>query len=312
MAAAHGSPTAVYAALIANFAIAVTKFVAATFTGSSAMLSEGIHSLVDTGNQGLILLGLRRSRKPADDRHPFGYGKELYFWSLIVAMLLFGIGGGLSFYEGISHLSHPKPIESPLWNYVVLAVAFAFEAVAWTLAYRELRRAEGKVPFMRAMRASKNPAVYTVLAEDTAAGLGLVVAFLGVFFGHQLDLPILDGIASMVIGVLLALVAIFLAYESKGLLIGESADPKTTESVRRIIGDDPSVKRVDKLLTMHLAPHQVLLNLDIQFEPDMPAAGLPEAVERIEAAIRNSHPEIKQIFIEAKGLRAAGSSGESA
>ncbi len=310
MAGHSDKPTAVYAAAGANFIIAITKFVAAGVTGSSAMLSEGVHSVVDTGNQLLILLGIRRSNKPADDRHPFGYGKELYFWSLIVAMLLFGIGGGISFYEGVRHLRHPSEMGDPTWNYVVLAIAVVVEFFAWWVALRALLATRGERSVWRALRESKDPAVFIVLGEDTAAMLGLVVAFLGVFLGHQLDMPILDGVASLVIGVILALVAVFLAYESKGLLLGESADVGVVEGVRALAERDPAVERAGRPLTMHLGPRQILLNLDVQFRPELSAAEVTRAVDRLEQTIRAEHPDIKRIFLEAESLR--DRSGESA
>jgi cation diffusion facilitator family transporter len=303
MAAENSSPAAVYGALVANAIIAVTKFAAGSITGSSAMISEGIHSVVDTGNQGLILLGLRRAKRPADDRHPFGYGKELYFWSFVVAIILFAAGGGFSIYEGIEHVRHPVEVTNPLINYVVLAIAFAVEAVAWIIAYRQLRREEGRGPILRLMRRSKNPAVFTVLAEDTAATLGLVVAALGLFLGQLLDMPVLDGVASITIGVILVVVAGFLAYESMALLIGESADPETDLSIKAIAEADPAVARVYEPLTMHLGPRQVLLNLGIQFRPDLPSGQIPAVIDRIERAIKSEHPEVRRIFIEAEGLK---------
>ena len=303
MAGHSDKPTAVYAAAGANFIIAITKFVAAGFTGSSAMLSEGVHSVVDTGNQLLILLGIRRSTKPADDHHPFGYGKELYFWSLIVAMLLFGIGGGISFYEGVRHLRHPSEMGDPTWNYVVLGIAVVVEFFAWWIALRALLATRGKRSIWRALRDSKDPAIFIVLGEDTAAMLGLVVAFLGVFLGHQLDMPILDGVASLVIGVILALVAVFLAYESKGLLLGESAGETVVKGVRALAERDPAVERVGRPLTMHLAPRQILLNLDVQFRPELSAAEVTGAVDRLEQTIRAEHPDIKRIFIEAESFK---------
>ena len=303
MAGPADKPTAVYAAAGANFIIAVTKFVAAGVTGSSAMLSEGVHSVVDTGNQLLILLGIRRSTRPADDRHPFGYGKELYFWSLIVAMLLFGIGGGISFYEGVRHLRHPSEMGDPTWNYVVLGIAVVVEFFAWWIALRALLATRGERSVWRALRESKDPAVFIVLGEDTAAMLGLVVAFLGVFLGHQLDMPILDGIASLVIGVILALVAVFLAYESKGLLLGESADVGVVQGVRALAERDPAVERVGRPLTMHLGPRQILLNLDVQFRSELSAAEVTGAVDRLEQAIRAEYPDVKRIFLEAESLK---------
>lgn len=301
-AGSSDNPVAVYGALGANFVIAVTKFVAAFFTGSSAMLSEGIHSLVDTGNQCLILFGIKSSRKPADERHPFGYGKELYFWSLIVAILLFGLGGGLSIYEGINHLQHPVESTNLIWNYMVLSIAFVVEAFAWLVAYRELRKVSKNENFWQAVKNSKNPAVFTVLAEDTAACLGLIVAFLGVFLGHQLNNPYLDGVASVTIGVILAAVAVFLVYESKGLLVGESADPEITAGVRAIAESDEAVAHVYNPLTMHLSPQQILLNIGIQFKDDLPAANVPMVIDRIETSIRKKYPEVKRIFIEAEGV----------
>lgn len=303
MANPSGSTVAVYGAIAANFIIALTKFAAAFLTGSSAMLSEGIHSLVDTGNQLLILLGISRSKKPADDKHPFGYGKELYFWSLIVAMLLFGLGGGMSFYEGIKHIQHPVSLTDPTWNYVVLAIAVVVEGIAWWIALKELLKTRGEKSLWHALRASKDPAVYTVLAEDTAAILGLFVAFLGVFLGHRLDNPYFDGGASIVIGVILTAVAVFLAYESKGLLVGESADKSVIEHIRYLATAEPGVERVGTPLTMYLSPDQVLLNLDVQFRRDLPASEVMSAVERMEQAIRKEHPQIKRIFIEAEALK---------
>lgn len=300
--ASNEKPIAIYGALVANLGIAITKFIAAAFTGSSAMMSEGIHSVVDTGNQLLLLLGLHRSRKPPDARHPFGYSKELYFWSLIVAILLFGIGGGMSAYEGILHLLHPPPPHDPLWNYVVLGIAFAFEAVSWGIALRELSHAEqGKSPWT-SMRTSKDPGIYTVLAEDSAALAGLVVAFFGVFLGHLLGTPYADGIASVIIGLILAGVAIFLIYESRGLIVGESADPELVKKIQALAQADPDIERVGQPLTMHLGPDDILLNLDIQLRPDIAQSDIGQVIDRIEHKIREAAPAIRRIFIEAKNL----------
>ena len=213
---AKESKTTIFAALGANLAIAVSKFIAAAFTGSSAMLSEGIHSIVDTGNQGLLLLGLHRSRKPADAVRPFGYGKELYFWTLIVAILIFAIGGGMSFYEGIAHLRHPRPISDPSWNYAVLGAAIVFEGFSWTVALRELLANRGEKSIWNAIHTSKDPTLFTVLLEDSAALLGLIVALAGIYLGHRLGNPYLDGSASIVIGVILAVVAVFLGLREQG------------------------------------------------------------------------------------------------
>jgi cation diffusion facilitator family transporter len=299
---ASESKTAIFAAIAGNTAIAVTKFVAAAVTGSSAMLSEGIHSLVDTGNGALLLLGVRQSLKPADATHPFGHGKELYFWSLIVAILIFALGGGMSVYEGVTHLTQTHQLGNPTWNYVVLGFAIIFESISFIFALKAFRtEMEGK-GIWQTIHESKDPTTFTILFEDTAALLGLLVAFVGIFLGHQLQNPYLDGVASIVIGVILAVVAGFLAYESKGLLIGEGVDAETLASIRSIAGGDASVEEVKKSLTMHFSPQDVLLALDIRFKKQLTAAEITAAIDRVEKKIRDQHPEIKHIFIEAKSL----------
>ena len=297
-------PITVYGAMAANAVIGVSKFAAGIISGSSAMLSEAIHSVVDTGNELLLLLGIHRSKKPADELHPFGHGKELYFWSLIVAILLFGLGGGMSIYEGISHLRHPAVIKDPTWNYVVLGVAFIAEGTSWAIALNKLlKRKKAGQGIWDAVRASKNPAVFVVLAEDSAALLGIVVAFLGVLLGHTLSNPYLDGAASIIIGLILATVAAFLSYESRDLLVGESADADVLQAIRRLAEADPAVVGVSRPLTMHFGPEQVLLNLDIEFRPDLSASEITAAVDRLEAGIRKERPSIKRIFIEAESLK---------
>jgi cation diffusion facilitator family transporter len=300
----HSSKKAIFAAIGGNLAIAVMKFVAAAFSGSSAMLSEGIHSLVDTGNGLLLLLGIRLSRKPADTSHPFGYGKEIYFWTLIVAVLIFAVGGGMSMYEGISHLFHPHPLANPLWNYVVLGLAIVFEGIVWVIAFKAFRAAQGGQSLWQAIRTSKDTTMFAVLFEDTAALSGLLVALLGVYFGHQFDNPYLDGTASILIGLILAAVAVLLAYESKGLLVGESADTQAVAGIRALAEADPAVERVMPPLTMHMGAHDVLLNLQIQFRQGLSAAEVEAAVKRLEIAIRRQHPDIQRIFIEAGSLSA--------
>jgi cation diffusion facilitator family transporter len=305
MAGSHGEkPIAVYGAMAANLVIAVAKFVAAGFTGSSSMLSEGIHSLVDTGNQGLLLLGIKRSDRPADARHPFGYGQEIYFWALLVAMLLFSIGGGVSLYEGWVHMRHPEPIRQPVWNYAVLGIAFLAEGASWAVAVREMgrERAPGESWF-RTFRRSKDPAIFVVVAEDTAALLGIVVAFVGVWLAVRLEAPWIDGMASMVIGVILIAVAILLVAETRMLVMGESADAEVVRAVRAIAERDPCVQAIPRLLTMQLGPRRVLLNLDVRFRPGLSGDALVEAVDRLEGRIREAHPEMREIFIEIEGLK---------
>lgn len=300
---ASGKPIAVYGAIAANFLIAIAKFTAAFLTGSSAMVSEGVHSLVDTGNQSLILLGIHRSKKPADEQHPYGYGKELYFWALIVAVVLFSLGGGISIYEGIDHLRHPGELGDPTWNYVVLGIALVLEGAASYLALRALLAAAGEKSFWHALRSSKDPAVFTILAEDFAALAGIVVAFLGIYFGHLYGNPYLDGLASVAIGVILALTAVFLVYESRGLIIGESADIDIVRSIRALAQADPEVHAVDRPLTMHLGATQVLLNMRVVFKPGLSAVDLAASIDRLEAGIRALHPQISHVFIDADSLK---------
>jgi len=296
------SKKSIFAAIGANLAIAVSKFIAAKISGSSAMLSEGIHSLVDTGDGLLLLWGIRLSRRPADDTHPFGYGKELYFWTLIVAILIFAVGGGMSMYEGIVHLLHPRALHDPLWDYVVLGLAFTLEGVSWTVAFKEFTSTESTETFWQRIRASKDPTTFTVLLEDSAALLGIVVAFLGVFFAHRLNDPDIDATASLIIGILLAAVAMVLAYESKGLLVGESVNPQVLADIRAVAEADLAVETVRSPLTMHFGPNEVLLNLDVQFRRGLSAEEVEAAVDRLEKNIRRRHPEITRIFIEAETI----------
>lgn len=298
------SSTAIYAAIAANLAIAASKFVAATFTGSAAMVAEGIHSLVDTGNGALLLLGRRLSRKPADAAHPFGYGKELYFWTLIVAIEIFGIGGGVSIYEGLLHLWHPAHFQNPMWNYAVLGFAFVAEGISFMFASKAFIAEKGERSIWRTVRASKDPTTFAVLFEDGAAMLGLVVAFVGIFLAHRLDNPYFDGGASVVIGAVLASVAVLLAYESKGLLVGEGVDPDMLRDIRRLSESDTGVISVKRAMTMHFGPDTILLAMDIRFRPEISAAELERSVDRVEKKIRDRHPEVKHIFIEADSIAA--------
>jgi cation diffusion facilitator family transporter len=299
------SKKAVVAAIIGNLAIAVIKFIAGGITGSSAMISEGIHSVVDTGNGGLLFYGLKRGARPADEHHPFGHGMEIYFWSLIVAVSIFGIGGGMSIYEGIIHIQNPAPLESPIINYIVLAFAVLFESFSFSVAWRVFRKSRGSRRTLAAIHHGKDPSLFTVLFEDTAALLGLVVAFFGVFLSHQLNAPVLDGAASIAIGCILVVAALWLAYESRSLLVGEAADPKMVADIRRIVLEDPSVRGLGVVLTMHLGPDDVLLNIEVKFRPGMTAESIHEAVHRIEERISVPYPEVNRIFIEVEALSGA-------
>jgi len=298
------SKVAIVAAIIGNVAVAVTKFVAAAFSGSSAMLSEGIHSLVDTGNGALLLFGLRQSRRPPDFTHPFGHGKELYFWSLIVAITIFALGGGLSLYEGISHLNHPKPLADPFWNYIVLGCAFCFEGSSLLFGWKAFRIVKGKRGILEAMHRSKDPSTFIVVFEDSGALLGLAIAFCGLFLGHLLDKPYLDGVASIVIGLMLATMSFFLAYETKGLLIGEGVEPETLRRLRLFVEADPGVAHVSRLLTMYFGPHEVLLTLELKFRDELSAVGVRATVARIQKSVRKEFPDITRIYFASESVAA--------
>ena len=296
--AATGSRKVIFAALAGNALIAVTKFVAAGITGSSAMLSEGIHSLVDTGNQGLLLYGIRRANRPADARHPFGYGAEIYFWAFVVAILIFAVGAGVSIYEGVQKIIHPHPITNININYIVLGLALIFEGVAWWIAYRAFESYRGRRSFFDAVRDSKDPTLFTVLFEDTAAMLGLIVAFFGIAGAAWLDIPWLDGAASIVIGVILAVTAILLAIETKGLLIGEAADPDVTRTIRALVTATPTVHALNEIRTLHRGPNDVLLALSIDFEDNLTVGRVEDAIFQLETAIKDRFPSVKRLFIE--------------
>ena len=287
-------------------AIAITKFVAAAFTGSSAMLSEAIHSMVDTGNGWLMLLGVRKSRKPPDADHPFGHGHELYFWTLIVGVLVFAIGGGMSVYEGIMHILHPRSSENLVWSYGVLGMAVVFEGTTWLFGWKAFSAERGRRGVVEAIHDTKDPSTFTVLFEDSAALLGLLVALVGISLSHALRDPTFDGLGSVIIGVILAAVAVLLAYESKGLLVGESADTQAVASIRALAEADPAVERASLPLTMHLGPYEVLLNIQIKFRGELLAPEIEAAIDRIEKNIRTRNPDIKRIFIEAESLGATG------
>ncbi len=288
----------VYAALASNLAIAATKFVAGALTGSSAMLSEGVHSLVDTANELLLLYGLRRAARPADTSHPFGYGRELYFWSFIVALMVLALGAAASFYEGIRHILDPEPMRDPLLNYVVLGASFAFEGASWWVGLKAFRAAKGRQSYVEAFRNSKDPTTFTVLFEDTAALLGLLIAAAGIFAAHQLNEPRFDGAASVGIGLVLLVSSLLLARETKGLLIGESAHPRLRDAILRIARDDAGVRAANGVLTIQMGANQVLAALSIEFKDELNTTQIEECVNRVEALIRQSRPEIMLLFVK--------------
>ncbi|RWB55668.1 cation diffusion facilitator family transporter [Mesorhizobium sp.] len=298
MAGHSGSKRVIYAALAGNLAIALTKFAAAFFTGSSAMLSEGVHSLVDTGNGALLLYGMRRAARPPDRKHPLGHGRELYFWSFIVALLVFALGSGVSFYEGITHIMAPEPVVNAKVNYVVLGLSFLFEGSSWLVALKEFRQQKGKQGWFQAVRRSKDPSVYTVLFEDSAALLGLIVAFAGILSAELLDIPELDGAGSIGIAIILGATAIFLARESKGLLLGEPASPEVQRKVLAIAQEDPAVQRANGILSVHIGPQEIVAGLSIEFEDHLTAPEIEACVERLEARLRKEMPEIIKLFVK--------------
>ena len=304
------SKKVIFAALIGNSLIAVTKFAAATITGSSAMFSEGIHSLVDTGNQVLLLHGMHKACKPPCERFPFGHGKEVYFWSFAVAILIFAVGSGVSLYEGIIHTIHPEPISNPVPNYIVLALAAVFEGVAWYFAFTEFSKAKGKWGYLEAVQRGKDPTLFVVLFEDSAAMLGIIVAFLGVLLVDLTGILIFDGIASICIGLILGGTAVWLAYETKGLLIGESANKLVVNGIREIILKYDGIDNLNEVLTMHMGPDFVLVNISIDFQDDLPAGKLEALIARMDAHIKESFPTVKRIFVEAESRRSFAQSAQ--
>ena len=309
---ASESKTALYAALAGNLAIAATKFTAAAFSGSPAMLSEAIHSVVDTGNEGLLLLGLRLSRRPPDDEHAFGHGRELYFWSLIVALVIFAVGGGVSLYEGVLHVVRPEPLADPFWNYVVLGCSFVFEGVSWLFGWRAFRKMKGAQGPLEAIHNSKDPTAFIVTFEDTGALAGLLIAFCGIFLSQQLGRPYLDGVASILIGLMLGLMAVFLAYETHGLLIGEGYGRETLRRLRATVESDRAVERVNRLLTLFFGPEEVMLTLEVRFRRELSASEVRAAIARVKQLVRREHPEIRRIYFAAESVSQDHPEGASA
>jgi len=299
---AGGSTGVVLVALGCNLGIAIAKFAAAAWTGSSAMLSEAIHSLVDTSNQALLLVGLKRSQRPADAHHPFGYSKELYFWSFIVAILLFSLGAGVAIYEGVEKIHDPHPISSPQVAYLVLAVAIALEGASTYKAFKEFNARRGQTPLITALRASKDPALFTVLLEDVAALTGLFVAAIGIAVAELSGYPAADGIASIVIGLVLGAVAAFMSIEIRSLIVGEAAHPAVQEGLRELIqtemGEGRPIRCINDVRTMHLGPDDVLVATSVDFEDWETAASVEVTTARLELLIKSKYPEVRHLFIE--------------
>ncbi|MBL7237443.1 MAG: cation diffusion facilitator family transporter [Komagataeibacter hansenii] len=304
MAHSSSSRLVILAALGGNLLVAATKCVAAYITGSSSMLSEAIHSLIDTGNQALLLVGMRRAARPATLAHPFGYGLELYFWTFVVALLIFGLGAGISFFEGVTHILHPQPMAHVLVNYIVLGLSILFEGSVWVMALRAFRRhGKGRLGWVEAVQRSKDPTVFTVLFEDTAALAGLFVALVGNVLSETLDMPVLDGVSSIIIALILAVTAAFLARESQSLLTGEGVAPEVLAVLRRMALSARGVDRLNEIRSMHFGPRDVLVVISIDFHNDLSAGDVEATVSELERQIKQTYPEVTRVFIEAQDNR---------
>ena len=292
----------IYVALLANIGIACIKFIAAAFSHSAAMLSEGIHSTVDSGNELLLLLGKKRSKKPPDEDHPFGHGKEIYFWSLIVGMLFFGVGGCFTLYNGIINIQGPRSLKNIGWNYAVLGISAVFEGISFFIATRKLLSTKIKISFWENLKRSKDPGLFVIIFEDGAALLGLIIAFLGIFLSHQFNHPSYDAIASVLIGILLCSVAIIMISETRKLLLGERAPRELINQVYSMVNSDQDVVIAQKPLSMQMSPDEIILAMNVEFKKDINGRELPQSIKRLEKNIRNQFPSVKQIFIEAQEL----------
>lgn len=294
---ASGSKHVVYAALVGNLAIAVTKFAAAAWTGSSAMLSEGIHSTVDTSNQAILLFGMKRASRPPDARHPFGYGMEIYFWAFVVALLIFALGGALSIYEGLHRILHPEPIHEPWANFIVLAIAIVIESFTFRVAWKELRHQQPGRSIWRALRVSKDPSVFAIFCEDFAALAGLMVALIGVGLAYFLELPVFDGLASVGIGLILIATAVFLSRETLSLMAGESASAAVLADVEGVLSSDRRVKHVDEVLSMHLGPQEILLAVSIDFDESLTGEEVETTMRELTRSLEACREEISRVFL---------------
>jgi cation diffusion facilitator family transporter len=295
-----GDKKVIYAALLGNLLVAISKFVAAAMTGSAAMLSEGVHSLVDTGNEGLLMYGMHRAAMPADAPYPFGRGKEIYFWSFVVALLIFSLGAGVSIFEGIVHLREPAEMENPLINYIVIGLSILFEGYSWSVAVREFKRTKGDRSYFDAIRRGKDPTTFAVLFEDSAALVGLLVALASLVLGQVTGSPYVDGAASIAIGLILAGTAVWLGRETKGLLIGESANSEVVLGIRELIGTNHEVDRVNEILTMHMGPDFILVNISLHVASNVDRAQVHAVYERIDDSIKQRFPKVKRVFIESE------------
>lgn len=303
MAANESSKFVIYAALVGDILVAAAKFVAAELSGSSSMLSEALHSVVETGNEVLLLYGYYRSRRRPDQRHPFGYGRELYFWSFVVSLLLFAFGAGASIYQGVRHIAASRPIENADLNYMVLAASFVFEGVSFWVAFKNFRKVKGPLGYLEAARRSKDPPSFMVLFANAAALIGVGVAALGIFAAERLRMPVFDGAASILIGAILGVTGLLLAYESKELLIGERAGQDIIDSILLLARNEPGVEGANGVLTVHLAPDQILAALSLEFDDDLRTPQIEASTVSLEKRIREKHPEVVSLFIKPQSPR---------
>jgi cation diffusion facilitator family transporter len=288
----------IYSALVANLLIAITKFIAGAISNSSAMISEGIHSLVDTVNELLLLWGIRQSNRPADATRPFGNGRELFFWSFIVSMLIFGLGGGISIYQGVIHMLHPEPLQDPFWNYIVLAASIVFEGISFIIAAKAFNKLRNGQSWWRAIVDSKDPADFLVLFEDGAAVIGLFIVVACVWIGHRYQLPWMDGLASLLVGVLLVAISLVLARESRSLLMGEGVTKKTRQRITEITESDIATEKLLRLFSIYLGPRDILLIMDVQFKASLKMPEIHEAIDRIRMAIEKELPKVKYLIVQ--------------
>jgi cation diffusion facilitator family transporter len=303
----HGSKKVVYAALIGNGCIAILKFIVAVLSRSSVLLAEAFHSVADTGNQALLLFGMKRSQRPPDEKHPFGYGKAQYFWSFVVANMLFMVGAVAAVFEGVGKIRNPHPIERTHLIYLVLGISIFIESISFGIAVKEFFRQKTHDSIWEEIKGSKDSSLIVVLLEDSAAMVGLFIALAGTFLVQVTGNPLIDGIASILIGVLLTFVAVFLANEVRKLLIGESASDENLFLIRKTVESFPEVNSIGEISTMHMGPDDILLAIDVDFRDDVTLGELEKVIDRMEQGIRKKVPEVRQIFIEAddvEGYRA--------
>ena len=292
------SNLSIYSALVANLLIAAIKFAAGSISNSSAMIAEGIHSLVDTVNQLLLLFGIKQSLKPPDAKRPFGYGRELYFWSFIVSMLIFGLGGGISIYQGILHILHPQRMGDPFWNYIVLAASILFEGISFFIAARAFNKLRKDQSWWQAIKNSKDPSDFLVLFEDGAAVTGLLIVISFVWLAHRYNMPYLDGVASLLVGLLLVTISLVLARESRSLLMGEGIAKDTRQKIIRITETDPATEKMLKLFSIYMGADEILLMMDIQFKAALKTPEIHHAIDRIREAIQKEYPRIKYVMMQ--------------